>query len=81
MLYLISKGLDPKMSFKISSRVLVVPNLQNLFLHSLQPRAAELRVKGLCPDGFVSIEEFSMCCNKLSKTHIDQLKKLGTWPR
>ena len=28
---------------------------------------------------FVSIEEFSMCCNKLSKTHIDQLKKLGTF--
>ncbi|MBP3493290.1 MAG: PolC-type DNA polymerase III [Oscillospiraceae bacterium] len=26
---------------------------------------------------FLSIEEFSMCCNKLSKTHIEQLKALG----
>ncbi len=28
---------------------------------------------------FVSIEEFAMCCNKLSKTHIDQLKALGAF--
>ncbi len=28
---------------------------------------------------FVSIEEFSMCCNKLSKTHIEQLKSLGAF--
>ncbi len=28
---------------------------------------------------FISIEEFSMCCGKLSKTHIDQLKKLGAF--
>ncbi|WP_312614197.1 PolC-type DNA polymerase III [Oscillibacter sp.] len=28
---------------------------------------------------FISIEEFSMCCNKLSKTHIEQLKKLGAF--
>jgi len=28
---------------------------------------------------FISVEEFSMCCNKLSKTHIDQLKALGAF--
>ncbi len=28
---------------------------------------------------FVSIEEFSTCCNKLSKTHIEQLKNLGAF--
>ena len=28
---------------------------------------------------FISIEEFAMCCNKLSKTHIDQLKGLGAF--
>ena len=26
---------------------------------------------------FISVEEFSTCCNKLSKTHIEQLKALG----
>ena len=28
---------------------------------------------------FISVEEFSTCCNKLSKTHIDQLKALGAF--
>ena len=28
---------------------------------------------------FISVEEFSLCCNKLSKTHIEQLKKLGAF--
>jgi DNA polymerase-3 subunit alpha (Gram-positive type) len=28
---------------------------------------------------FISVEEFSMCCSKLSKTHIDQLKALGVF--
>ena len=28
---------------------------------------------------FISIEEFAMCCNKLSKTHIEQLKALGAF--
>ncbi|MCI8941640.1 MAG: PolC-type DNA polymerase III [Oscillospiraceae bacterium] len=28
---------------------------------------------------FISVEEFSACCNKLSKTHIDQLKALGAF--
>ena len=28
---------------------------------------------------FVSVEEFAMCCNKLSKTHIEQLKALGAF--
>ena len=28
---------------------------------------------------FISVEEFSLCCNKLSKTHIDQLRGLGAF--
>ena len=28
---------------------------------------------------FVSVEEFALCCNKLSKTHIEQLKNLGAF--
>ena len=28
---------------------------------------------------FISVEEFSECCNKLSKTHIEQLKALGSF--
>ena len=32
----------------------------------------------LSPD-FISIEEFSTTCNKLSKTHIEQLKALGAF--
>ena len=28
---------------------------------------------------FISVEEFALCCNKLSKTHIDQLKSLGAF--
>lgn len=28
---------------------------------------------------FTSIEEFSDCCSKLSKTHIEQLKALGAF--
>ena len=28
---------------------------------------------------FISIEEFSICCNKLSKTHMEQLKALGAF--
>ena len=28
---------------------------------------------------FTSVEEFSMCCNKLSQTHIDQLRALGAF--
>ena len=28
---------------------------------------------------FVSIEEFALCCNKLSKTHIEQLRALGAF--
>ena len=28
---------------------------------------------------FVSVEEFSMCCNKLSKSHIEALRGLGSF--
>jgi DNA polymerase-3 subunit alpha (Gram-positive type) len=28
---------------------------------------------------FISVEEFATCCNKLSKTHIEQLKSLGAF--
>ena len=30
---------------------------------------------------FISIEEFTMTCNKLSKTHIAQLKALGAFSK
>ncbi len=28
---------------------------------------------------FISVEEFALCCNKLSKTHIEQLRRLGAF--
>ena len=28
---------------------------------------------------FISVEEFSDCCTKLSKTHIEQLRNLGAF--
>ena len=38
-----------------------------------------LRMGGELPKQFISVEEFSLCCNKLSKTHIEQLKNLGAF--
>ena len=48
-------------------------------VHGLGEAAAIDTVEKRKGKTFVSIEEFSMCCNKLSKTHIEQLKKLGAF--
>ena len=48
-------------------------------VHGLGEAAALDTVEKRKGKNFISIEEFSMCCNKLSKTHIEQLKKLGAF--
>ncbi len=48
-------------------------------VHGLGEAAALDTVEKRAGKDFVSIEEFSMCCNKLSKTHIEQLKSLGAF--
>ena len=48
-------------------------------VHGLGEAAALDTVEKRKGKTFVSIEEFSLCCNKLSKTHIEQLKKLGAF--
>ena len=39
----------------------------------------DIAVGAICRCYIISIEEFAMCCNKLSKTHIEQLKALGAF--
>ncbi len=48
-------------------------------VHGLGKAAAVDTVEKRAGKEFISIEEFSMCCNKLSKTHIEQLKALGAF--
>ena len=48
-------------------------------VHGLGEAAALDTVEKRKGKEFISIEEFSMCCNKLSKTHIEQLKALGSF--
>ena len=48
-------------------------------VHGLGEAAALDTVEKRKGKEFISIEEFSMCCNKLSKTHIEQLKALGAF--
>ncbi len=48
-------------------------------VHGLGESAALDTVEKRKGKKFVSIEEFAACCNKLSKTHIEQLKKLGAF--
>ena len=48
-------------------------------VHGLGEAAAIDTVEKRKGKTFVSIEEFAMCCNKLSKTHIEQLKALGAF--
>ena len=48
-------------------------------VHGLGESAAIDTVEKRQGKQFISIEEFSMCCNKLSKTHIEQLKALGAF--
>ena len=46
-------------------------------VHGLGEAAALDTVEKRRGKEFISVEEFSMCCNKLSKTHIEQLRALG----
>ena len=48
-------------------------------VHGLGDTAAIDTVEKRKGKEFISIEEFSMCCSKLSKTHIEQLKALGAF--
>jgi DNA polymerase-3 subunit alpha (Gram-positive type) len=48
-------------------------------VHGLGEAAAIDTVEKRRGKEFISIEEFSMCCSKLSKTHIEQLKSLGAF--
>ena len=48
-------------------------------VHGLGEAAAQDTVEKRAGKSFVSIEEFATCCNKLSKTHIEQLKALGAF--
>ena len=48
-------------------------------VHGLGEAAALDTVEKRAGKQFVSIEEFSQCCSKLSKTHIEQLKNLGAF--
>ena len=48
-------------------------------VHGLGESAALAAVEQRKGKQFLSIEEFSECCSKLSKTHIEQLKALGAF--
>jgi len=48
-------------------------------VHGLGESAALDTVEKRKGKEFISVEEFSLCCNKLSKTHIETLKKLGAF--
>ena len=48
-------------------------------VHGLGEAAALATVEQRKGKDFISIEEFSTTCNKLSKTHIEQLKALGAF--
>ena len=62
--------------FKVTENGLLPPFTA---VHGLGETAAIDTVEKRKGKTFVSIEEFSMCCNKLSKTHIEQLKALGAF--
>ena len=48
-------------------------------VHGLGEAAALDTVEKRRGKEFISVEEFSMCCNKLSKAHIEQLRALGAF--
>ena len=48
-------------------------------VHGLGEAAALDTVEKRRGKEFISVEEFSMCCNKLYKTHIEQLRALGAF--
>lgn len=62
--------------FKVTENGLLPPFAA---VHGLGETAALDTVVKRKGKSFISIEEFSMCCNKLSKTNIEQLKKLGAF--
>ena len=62
--------------FKVTKNGLLPPFTA---VHGLGETAALDTVEKRKGKTFISIEEFSMCCNKLSKTHIEQLKALGAF--
>lgn len=63
-------------SFLVTENGLLPPFVT---VHGLGEAAAIDTVEKRKGKEFISIEEFSMCCNKLSKTHIEQLKALGAF--
>ncbi|MBE6963777.1 MAG: PolC-type DNA polymerase III [Ruminococcaceae bacterium] len=62
--------------FKVTENGLLPPFVS---VHGLGEAAALDAVEKRKGKEFISVEEFSMCCNKLSKTHIEQLKELGAF--
>ena len=62
--------------FLITEKGLLPPFVS---VHGLGESAALDTVEKRKGKSFISIEEFSLCCNKLSKTHIEQLKALGAF--
>ncbi len=62
--------------FQITENGLLLPFVS---VHGLGEAAAQATVEQRKGKTFISIEEFSTCCNKLSKTHIEQLKALGAF--
>ena len=62
--------------FKVTENGLLPPFTA---VHGLGETAAVDTVEKRVGKQFISIEEFSMCCSKLSKTHIEQLKSMGSF--
>ena len=62
--------------FVISENGLIPPFVA---VSGLGESAALATVEQRAGKHFISVEEFSLCCNKLSKTHIDTLRALGSF--
>ncbi len=62
--------------FKVTENGLLPPFIS---VRGLGETAAVDTVEKRKGKEFISIEEFAMCCSKLSKTHIEQLKALGAF--
>ena len=62
--------------FKITENGLLPPFVS---VHGLGEAAALDTVEKRKGKNFISVEEFAECCNKLSKTHIEQLRNLGAF--
>ena len=62
--------------FKVTENGLLPPFVS---VRGLGETAALDTVEKRKGKSFISVEEFSMCCNKLSRTHIEQLKALGSF--